>query len=56
MNKKDEALRFAIEVFENHVEDPRSENLIEKTIKLLKEALEQPIDYNLKSFGVKNEV
>jgi broad specificity phosphatase PhoE len=39
---KDEALLFVIDVLENHVEDPRSENLIEKTIKLCKKALEQP--------------
>ena len=39
---KDEAILFVIDVLENHVEDPRSENLIEKTIKLCKEALEQP--------------
>ena len=39
MNAKDEALKMAIEVFENYVEDPKSQNLIEKTTKLLKEAL-----------------
>ena len=37
---KDSALWFVIDVLENYVEDPRSENLIEKSIKLCKEALE----------------
>jgi hypothetical protein len=40
---KDEALLFVIDVLENHVEDPRSENLIEKTIKLCKEVLKKPM-------------
>ena len=37
---KDSALWFVIDVLENYVEDPRSENLIEKSIELCKEALE----------------
>ena len=39
---KDEALRLALEALENHIEDPRTSNLIEKLIAAIKEALAQP--------------
>ena len=38
---KDEALRLALEALENHIEDPRTSNLIEKLIAAIKEALAQ---------------
>jgi hypothetical protein len=37
-----ELINFLLDVLENHIEDPRSENLIEKSCKLLRNRLEQP--------------
>jgi 20S proteasome alpha/beta subunit len=37
---KDQALRLALEALENHIEDPRCDNLIEKLITAIKAALE----------------
>ena len=37
-----ELITFLLNVLENHIKDPRSENLIEKTCKLLRERLRQP--------------
>ena len=39
---KDEALKLVLEALENHIEDPRTSNLIEKLIAAIKEALAQP--------------
>ena len=37
-----ELMQFLFEVLDNHVEDPRCENLIEKSCKLLRDRLAQP--------------
>jgi len=39
---KDEALKLTLEALENHIEDSRTSNLIEKLIAAIKEALAQP--------------
>jgi hypothetical protein len=37
-----ELMQFLFEVLDNHIEDPRAENLIEKSCKLLRDRLAQP--------------
>lgn len=37
-----ELLQFLLDVLDNHVEDPRAENLIEKSCQLLRKRLAQP--------------